>query len=432
MTSALTVLFLRICASPSHSCLCVNTEIIWPSPAIYLSPGRVIAPGEAVTIRCQCWCWSRRLFLYKDGSQVQELTVDGGGGEFIIPSAQREDEGVYSCRSHSIWDGCSDHIGVCLTACLLTAETHYPKPSIWLSPSVGVGLGGAVTFRCRGRHQNMRFLLYKAGNPAALQDVEPAGNTAKFAIHSAGREDAGSYSCRYRTKVDPPVWSEPSDPVELGVAGEGCPCSHPHTSSASLGVITLGQAVTIRCQCRCRGRRLLLYKDGIRVRELDADEDRSKFPITNVRREDGGVYMCRSRSRLEPPDWSDPSDSMWIIVTTIFLSPFNVAPGGAVTIRCQCQQWGMRILLYKLGDPEVRRWAEPAGNLAEFPIRNASRQDAGSYSCRYSTKSNQPFWSEPSDPVELVVAGEGPGSVSLQWDTEGEGKREKWNNHPPQ
>uniref|UniRef100_A0A8C8SQR0 Immunoglobulin domain-containing protein n=1 Tax=Pelusios castaneus TaxID=367368 RepID=A0A8C8SQR0_9SAUR len=80
------------------------------------------------------------------------------------------------------------------------------------------------------------------------------------------------------------------------------------------GVITLGQAVTIRCQCRCRGRRLLLYKDGIRVRELDADEDRSKFPITNVRREDGGVYMCRSRSRLEPPDWSDPSDSMWIIV----------------------------------------------------------------------------------------------------------------------
>uniref|UniRef100_A0A8C8STB6 Ig-like domain-containing protein n=1 Tax=Pelusios castaneus TaxID=367368 RepID=A0A8C8STB6_9SAUR len=215
-----------------------------------------------------------------------------------------------------------DRARVCIMACLLTAETHYPKPSIWLSPSREVGRGGAVTIHCRAAHHNVSFLLYKAGNPNMLQGAEPAWDMAEFPLRNVSQRDGGSYSCQYGTKANPPVWSELSDPVELTVVDIG---------------------------------------------------------------------------------YSKPNISLW--------PSRKVAPGGAVTIRCQCQQWGMRILLYKLGDPEVRRWAEPAGNLAEFPIRNASRQDAGSYSCRYSTKSNQPFWSEPSDPVELVVAGEGPGSV---------------------
>uniref|UniRef100_A0A8C3SI24 Immunoglobulin-like beta-sandwich domain-containing protein n=1 Tax=Chelydra serpentina TaxID=8475 RepID=A0A8C3SI24_CHESE len=85
----------------------------------------------------------------------------------------------------------------------------------------GVALGGAVTIRCRGRHQNMRFLPYKVGNLNVLQDAAPAGDVAEFPIRNVSRGDAGSYSCRYSTKSNPPVWSEPSDPVELVVAGEG-------------------------------------------------------------------------------------------------------------------------------------------------------------------------------------------------------------------
>ncbi|CAM5123356.1 unnamed protein product, partial [Natator depressus] len=79
--------------------------------------------------------------------------------------------------------------------------------------------GGAVTIRCRGRHQKVRFLLYQDGNPNGLQDAEPAGDMAEFPISSVSRRDAGRYSCRYSTKPDLPVWSEPSDPVELVVAG---------------------------------------------------------------------------------------------------------------------------------------------------------------------------------------------------------------------
>ncbi|KAG6920387.1 glycoprotein VI platelet, partial [Chelydra serpentina] len=94
-----------------------------------------------------------------------------------------------------------------------------PKPSISLSPSGGVALGGAVTVRCRGRHQNVRFLLYKDGNPTALKEAKLGG--VEFPIRNVSRRDAGSYSCYYYRKLYLFIWSHPSDPVELVVAGEG-------------------------------------------------------------------------------------------------------------------------------------------------------------------------------------------------------------------
>uniref|UniRef100_A0A674K0Z1 Ig-like domain-containing protein n=1 Tax=Terrapene triunguis TaxID=2587831 RepID=A0A674K0Z1_9SAUR len=181
-------------------------------------PHRVIAPGGAVTIRCQCRCEARRLLLYKGGIRIRELDAAGDGGEFTIPSARREDSVSYSCQSHSgsdppNWSDPSDYVRI------VVAGESYPKPSISLRPSEGVTLGGAVTIRCRGRHQNVRFLLYKDGNPNLLQDVEPAGDMAEFPIRNVSRRRGGNYRCSYRSKSDRPVQSEPSDPVELKVSG---------------------------------------------------------------------------------------------------------------------------------------------------------------------------------------------------------------------
>uniref|UniRef100_A0A8C3FYI0 Ig-like domain-containing protein n=1 Tax=Chrysemys picta bellii TaxID=8478 RepID=A0A8C3FYI0_CHRPI len=197
-----------VCVSPSNSCLCVNAELPAPIPSISVSPSGVFAPGGAVTIRCQCRCGGRRLFLYKDGIEIRELDSAGDGGEFTIPNARREDRGYYMCRSHSRseppnWWYPSDIV--------------YAKPSISLSPSGGVPLGGAVTIRCWGWYQNMRFLLYKDGNPNTLEDVELAGGLAEFLIRNMSWRHAGNYSCYYYHHSYPATWSHPSDPVELVV-----------------------------------------------------------------------------------------------------------------------------------------------------------------------------------------------------------------------
>ncbi|EMP41573.1 Voltage-dependent calcium channel gamma-8 subunit [Chelonia mydas] len=296
------------------SCFFMISELPAPGPSISVSPSGVIALGGAVTIRCQCRCEARRLFLYKGGLEIQELDADGDEGEFTIPSAKREDRGVYSCRSRSRteppnWSDPSNIVPI------IVAELSYPKPSISLSPNGGVTLGGAVTIQCWGQRQNVRFLLFKDGNPNTQQDTEPAGDLAEFSIRKVSRRDAGSYSCYYQDKGYPFTWSQPSDPVELVVA-------------------------------------------------------EPSYPKPNI-----SLHPSRS-----------------------------VAPGGAVTFRCECRCRGSRVFLSKSGDPDARHATDSAEDLVEFPIHNVSRRDAGRYSCQYSTKWDPPVWSEPSDPVELVVA----------------------------
>uniref|UniRef100_A0A8C3P663 Immunoglobulin domain-containing protein n=1 Tax=Chrysemys picta bellii TaxID=8478 RepID=A0A8C3P663_CHRPI len=161
-----------------------------------------------------------------------------------------------------------------------------------------------------------------------------------------------------------------------------------------------------------------LYKagDGNYLTYTDPAGSEAEFPITSARREHGGSYTCRYSNRTVRAAYSEPSDPVQIIVAGEgpSLAPRGpVVLGGAVTVRCECRCAGTRVLLSKTGDPDIRRSMDSAGDVVEFPIRNVSQGDSGSYSCQYSTKWDPPIWSEPSDPVELVVTGEGSSSMSL-------------------
>uniref|UniRef100_A0A674JXR1 Immunoglobulin domain-containing protein n=1 Tax=Terrapene triunguis TaxID=2587831 RepID=A0A674JXR1_9SAUR len=206
-----------VCVSPTHSCLCVNAELPAPRPSISISPSEVIALGGAVTIRCQCRCGARRLFLYKGGIEIRELDAAGDGGEFTIPRARREDPSSWSDPSDIVW----------------IVVGSYPKPSISISPGGVIPVGGNVTIWCGHQYPGMRFLLYKAGDGNYLTYTDPVGYVAEFPITSARREHSGSYTCRSTYRTGPAAYSEPSDPVQIIVAGEGpnpapqLPAPHP-------------------------------------------------------------------------------------------------------------------------------------------------------------------------------------------------------------
>ncbi|CAM5173764.1 unnamed protein product [Eretmochelys imbricata] len=90
---------------------------------------------------------------------------------------------------------------------------------------------------------------------------------------------------------------------------------------------------------------------------------------------------------------------------SIFASPGGVIPvGGNVTIQCWHQRLGMRFVLYKDGDGNHLRYTDPASYVAEFPIPSARREHGGSYICRCAYRTGSAAFSEPSDPVQIIVA----------------------------
>ncbi|KAG6922483.1 osteoclast associated receptor, partial [Chelydra serpentina] len=206
-----------------------------------------------------------------------------------------------------------------------------------------------------------------------------------------------------------------------GVWGEG---THPKPSISvsPAGVIPVGGNVTIRCRHQRQGLMILLYKagDGNLLTYTDPAGSEAEFPVPSARREQSGNYTCRYSNRTGPAAYSEPSDPVQIIVAdpslprpSISLSPTWVTvPGADVTIRCQGQCRDVRFSLHKAGDLNPQRHMDPAGAGAEFRIPTVGRQHGGNYSCSYRPRSEPFVSSQPSDPVQLVLAGEGPGSAS--------------------
>ncbi|KAG6925908.1 immunoglobulin superfamily, member 1, partial [Chelydra serpentina] len=194
----------------------------------------------------------------------------------------------------------------------------------------------------------------------------------------------------------------------------------PSISLRPSGQVSLGRAVAIWCWGQRQGVRFVLNKERRHFTPVDSDGSEVVFSISNVSWEDGGSYSCSYHSRSEPVAVSYPSDPVELVVRdpslprpSISLSPTGVTtPGADVTIRCLGQRRDVRFFLHKAGDLNPQRHMDPAGDGAEFHIPTVGRQHGGSYSCSYRPRSEPFVSSQPSDPVQLVVTGEGPGSAS--------------------
>uniref|UniRef100_A0A674J6E4 Uncharacterized protein n=1 Tax=Terrapene triunguis TaxID=2587831 RepID=A0A674J6E4_9SAUR len=126
--------------------------------------------------------------------------------------------------------------------CLLCTDPSLPRPSISLSPTGVTAPGADVTIRCQGQRWDVTFFLHKAGDLNPQRHVDPAGDGAKFRIPTVGRQHGGNYSCSYRLRSEPFVSSEPSDPVQLVVAGEGPEGQHPEGMLRGAGTVSLGSS----------------------------------------------------------------------------------------------------------------------------------------------------------------------------------------------
>lgn len=145
-------------------------------------------------------------------------------------------------------------------------------------------------------------------------------------------------------------------------------------------------------------------------------DNKAELTIPSVTHLNAGRYSCYSYTS---DGWSEPSDTLELVVTGNFQKPiFWAEPSSviesenSVTIWCKGTMETQIYLLYKEGSPGFwdRQNPKQPGNKAVFSITSMEKHNAGQYRCYCY---NFGGWSQHSDTPELVMTGVYPSKVTL-------------------
>ncbi|XP_023602863.1 leukocyte immunoglobulin-like receptor subfamily A member 6 [Myotis lucifugus] len=398
-----------------------------PKPTLWAEPGPVIPRGSPMTIWCEGTPGAEEYRLEKEGSPApwkrQKPQEPGDKAKFSITHMTEHDAGIFRCYYLSSKSGSerSDPLELVVTT------GSYSKPSLSALPSPVVTSGGNVTLQCGSGQGFDRFLLTKEGDHRLSWTLDseprPRGQfQALFPVGPVTPSHRGTFKCYgcYRNRSH--VCSHPSDALDLLVPGES---GKPSLLSQQGPIVTSGQSLTLQCRSDVGYDRFALHKEGGRdlpqslVLQPQAGLSQAHFPLDTVSSSHGGRYRCYGGYNLSS-EWSAPSDPLDILVAghlpdrpSLSVQPGpRVASGENVTLLCQSQSPRDTFLLSKEGaaDPPLRLRSEHQAQQyqAEFSMSPLTSAHGGTYKC-YSSNITSPFLlSLPSEPLELLVSGEGP------------------------
>ncbi|KAL8176775.1 UNVERIFIED_CONTAM: hypothetical protein K2H54_038558 [Gekko kuhli] len=195
--------------------------------------------------------------------------------------------------------------------------------------------------------------------------------------------------------------------------GQGFP--KPSISVSSSDMVILRGNVNIHCRNeKVAQAEFALLREGRVILFRTAELHEVIFSLASVKKSDSGIHWCKYQIRNDSADrWSPDSDPVRInVIDPSLTKPFikvsprgKLAVGSNVTIECQSKETGLTFSLRKSGKQITPQKTEPHGNTTKFLLSVGRTEDAGSYICQYQQRENPFVWSEPSDPVELVVTG---------------------------
>ncbi|XP_057352610.1 leukocyte immunoglobulin-like receptor subfamily B member 3 isoform X1 [Manis pentadactyla] len=296
-----------------------------------------------------------------------------------------------------------------------------PKPIIWAEPGSVVPKGSPVTIWCQGTLGAQEYHLEKEGSllPWNMQRPLGPGDKATFSIRTTTKPLTGTYRCSYDSL---PGWSERSDPLELVVTGA---YSKPSLSALPSPVVTSGGNVTLQCHSWQGFKQFILTEEGqhkpsrtLVAQQLPGGQREALFPVGPVTPSRRWTFRCYGYFRNSPQVWSEPSDPLDLLVSGVSGKPSLlsqqgpvVTPGQNLTLQCHSDVGYDRFALTQDGGqglPQSLVW-QPQAHIPLGPVRPSH---GGRYRC-YGGHSLSSEWSAPSDPLDVLVAGQLPDRPSL-------------------
>ncbi|XP_057618939.1 leukocyte immunoglobulin-like receptor subfamily B member 3A [Chionomys nivalis] len=249
--------------------------------------------------------------------------------KFLIPIIQWSHAGRYLCFYHKPprWSKKSNTLELVVTGYLL------PKPMLSSLTSLVVTSGENMTFQCASWERYNGFVLTKEDEKfSRLQESQYINSTKQFqALFHTGPvtiSHTGIFRC-YGYKNSTYMWSNPSDSLEIHIAGQlrGIP-----TLSVLPGSrMSSGEDVTLLCQSSHRRDSFVLSKEGtahslLYLRSVLQDKlYQAKFFMRNVTFTHGGTYKCYSSEDLYPYMLSYPSNPVELVVSGSYEDPNSLS-----------------------------------------------------------------------------------------------------------
>ncbi|XP_013003249.1 leukocyte immunoglobulin-like receptor subfamily A member 6 isoform X2 [Cavia porcellus] len=408
----------------------VQTETL-AKPRLWAEPGSVIPRGESVTLWCEWTLGAREYGLYKKGSQepwTRQTSLEPKSmATFSIQSMTEHHVGQYHCyyRTPSGQSEPSEPLELVVTG-------FYSKPSLSALPSPMVTSGGNVNLWCGSWLGFHRFIVTKEGKDKlswTQKSEQKPGEQAKalFPVGPVTPRHRWRFRCYGCYWNESQVCSEPSDTLELLVSGV---YSKPSLSALPSPVVTSGGNVTLQCASLQQFDRFFLTKDAEHKFSFDLDSQQHShgqvqalFLVGPVTPGHSWTFTCYGFYRSKPQVWSEPSDSLELLIAGLSGKPSLLTqngsfltPGHNLTLQCHSDLGYDRFTLSKEGAGDLLQhpgWQPHAGlSQADFPLGPGSSSHGGRYRC-YGGHSFSSEWSAPSDPLDILITGQLPATPSL-------------------